>query len=60
MDAQSQGALQVRDAMRQLRDSSRLAGEVVERLQSSAVRLDEASRGLEGAVDRFQLEDASA
>ncbi len=60
VDAQSQGALQVRDAMRQLRDSSRLAGEVVERLQSSAVRLDEASRGLEGAVDRFQLEDASA
>ena len=59
VDAQSQGALQVRDAMRQLRDSSRLAGEVVERLQSSAVRLDEASRGLEGAVDRFQLEDAS-
>jgi len=59
VDAQSEGALQVRDAMRQLRDSSRIAGEVVERLQSSAVRLDEASRGLEGAVDRFQLEDAS-
>jgi methyl-accepting chemotaxis protein len=60
VEAQSQGALQVRDAMRQLRDSSRLASEVVERLQSSAVRLDEASRGLEGAVDRFQLENGSS
>lgn len=59
VDAQSQGALQVRDAMRQLRDSSRVAGDVVQRLQSSAVRLDEASRGLEGAVARFRLEDAS-
>lgn len=55
IDAQSEGALQIRDAMRHLAASAENARAIVERLREAGDQLDRSAGSLQGSVERFRL-----
>ncbi len=58
IEAQSEGAMQIRDAMRQLASSAETARSIVERLRTAGDRLESSASELTGSVDRFKLPEA--
>lgn len=55
IEAQSDGAMQIRDAMRHLAASAETARAIVERLRQAGDRLEQSSGSLQGSVERFRL-----
>ncbi len=55
IEAQSEGATQIRDAMRHLATSAETARTIVERLRQAGDRLEQSSGSLQRSVERFRL-----
>lgn len=55
IEAQSEGATQIRDAMRHLAASAETARSIVERLRQAGDGLERSAGSLQGSVERFRL-----
>lgn len=59
IEAQSEGATQIRDAMRHLAASAETARSIVERLRQAGDGLERSAGSLQGSVERFRLPSRS-